>query len=173
MTGAGMRATRQLPAERLRRRTPVNLAGDDAVDSGMTVSSLRVAAAAATVLFLAAACGGTSSGGSSASNPPPAATATAAATAPASSAPTAAAGAQITIASFSFGSPLTVKAGQKVSVKNSDGVTHTVTADDGKSFDASVDANGTASFTAPSKPGTYKFHCTIHPQMKGTLTVQG
>ncbi len=32
----------------------------------------------------------------------------------------------------------------------------------------------TYSFTAPSKPGTYYFHCDVHPtQMKGTVTVGG
>ena len=29
----------------------------------------------------------------------------------------------------------------------------------------------TATFTAPAKAGTYKFHCNIHSQMHGTLTV--
>lgn len=56
-------------------------------------------------------------------------------------------------------------------MKNADPVTHTLTADDGKSFNVSVNGNSSGTFTAPSKPGTYKFHCTIHPQMHGTLTV--
>ena len=66
---------------------------------------------------------------------------------------------------------MTVKAGTKVIVRNADAVTHTVTADDGTSFDVTVNGNGSATFTAPSKPGTYKFHCRIHPQMHGTLIV--
>ena len=36
----------------------------------------------------------------------------------------------------------------------------------------SVAANGTATLTAPSKPGTYPFHCSIHTQMLGTLVVK-
>ena len=83
-----------------------------------------------------------------------------------------AAGSTITIAGFGFGSPLTVKPGDQVAVKNNDSVTHTVTADDGKSFSVSVAGNGTASFAAPSTPGTYPFHCTVHPQMHGSLVVK-
>jgi plastocyanin len=48
---------------------------------------------------------------------------------------------------------------------------HTVTSDDGKSFDVTVNPGKTATFTAPSSPGTYKFHCKIHSSMHGTLTV--
>ena len=67
-----------------------------------------------------------------------------------------------------------MKAGATVTVKNNDGPsTHTVTADDGASFDVSVDRRrGRATFTAPSKAGSYKFHCNIHSQMKATLTVE-
>ena len=132
----------------------------------MTPPLVRVAAAATLTLFLAA-CGG-SSGGSTANT---AATTSGAASAATSSAPAAAAG-QITISSFQFTTPPTVKPGQKVSVQNKDSVDHTVTADDGKSFNATAAADATTSFTAPSKPGTYKFHCTIHPQMHGVLVVK-
>jgi plastocyanin len=75
----------------------------------------------------------------------------------------------ITIANFTF-SPSPVKAGSTVTVTNNDTKTHTVTANDG-SFDVRVDAGKTATFTAPGKPGPYKFHCRIHSFMKGTLTV--
>src|SRR4029079_3775218 len=34
-------------------------------------------------------------------------------------------------------------------------------------------SGGTATFTAPAKPGIYPFGCRFHPTMKGTLTVQG
>jgi plastocyanin len=56
-------------------------------------------------------------------------------------------------------------------VSNNDTPTHTVTSDDGKSFDVTVNPGKTATFTAPSSPGTYKFHCKIHSSMHGTLTV--
>ena len=65
-----------------------------------------------------------------------------------------------------------VKAGSTVTDKNNDGFEHTVTSDDGTSFNVSIPAGKTATFTAPSAPGAYKFHCNIHSQMHGTLTVQ-
>lgn len=67
---------------------------------------------------------------------------------------------------------LTVKAGEKITVTNKDAAGHSVTADDG-SFDSGVlgkDVSG--SITAPSKPGTYKFHCIPHPSIQGTLIVE-
>jgi plastocyanin len=75
----------------------------------------------------------------------------------------------ITIANFTF-SPTPVKAGSTVTVTNNDTPTHTVTADNG-SFNVTIPAGKTATFTAPSKPGTYKFHCNIHHTMHGILTV--
>ena len=76
----------------------------------------------------------------------------------------------IVIANFSF-SEISVKAGSTVTVSNNDTTTHTVSADDGKSFDVRVDQGKSATFTAPSAAGTYKFHCKIHSTMHGTLTV--
>ena len=64
-----------------------------------------------------------------------------------------------------------VKAGATVTAKNNDTVEHTVTADDG-SFNISIGPGKTATFTAPSAAGDYKFHCNIHSKMTGTLTVQ-
>ena len=77
---------------------------------------------------------------------------------------------QITIdSSFNF-STASVPAGSTVTVKNDSTTQHTVT-QDGSGFDVSVDGGKTATFTAPSKPGTYKYHCKIHSFMHGTLTV--
>jgi plastocyanin len=76
----------------------------------------------------------------------------------------------IAIANFKF-SDISVPAGSTVTVSNNDTTNHTVTADDGKSFDVAVDQGKTATFTAPSAAGTYKFHCKIHSTMHGTLTV--
>jgi plastocyanin len=71
---------------------------------------------------------------------------------------------------FSVAGP--VKAGATVDIKNNDSFTHTVTSDDGTSFNVSVDGGKTATITAPSKPGSYKFHCNIHSNMHATLIVQ-
>jgi plastocyanin len=78
---------------------------------------------------------------------------------------------QITIdSSFKF-STTSVPAGSTVTVKNDSSTQHTVTADTGGAFNVTIDGGKTATFTAPSKAGTYKFHCNIHPFMHGTLTV--
>ena len=82
--------------------------------------------------------------------------------------PAAVAGA-INIVGFSFGDrSISVKVGP-VSITNQDGDAHTVTADDG-SFSESVGPKQTATLTV-AKPGTFKFHCNIHPAMTGTLVV--
>lgn len=79
----------------------------------------------------------------------------------------------ITIKDFAFGAPITVSPGATVTVTNEDTAAHTVTADQGQAFDAKIKGGGgTATFTAPSKPGSYAFHCTYHPDMHGTLTVK-
>jgi plastocyanin len=78
----------------------------------------------------------------------------------------------ITMQNTSFNVTGPVKAGATVNIKNNDSFTHTVTSDDGTSFDVSVDGGKTATITAPSKAGTYKFHCNIHSNMHATLTVQ-
>ena len=93
-------------------------------------------------------------------------------TTPASAAPTAAAAATITIKSFEYGAPVTVPPGAVVAVTNMDNAPHTVTADQSPAFDVDVRGAGTATFTAPSAPGTYPYHCTYHPNMKGVLTVK-
>ena len=79
----------------------------------------------------------------------------------------------ITIQSFAFSAPLTVAPGASVTVMNKDSVQHTVTADTTGGFDVTVPAGGTATFTAPSAPGSYAFHCSIHPSMQhGMLIVK-
>lgn len=66
-----------------------------------------------------------------------------------------------------------VKAGQTITVINNDFASHTVTADDGTSFDTGLIGNGeTVTFTAPSTPGQYAYHCIPHPSMKGVLVVE-
>ena len=79
----------------------------------------------------------------------------------------------ITIKDFAYGDPLTVAPGATVAITNMDTAAHTVTADEGSAFDAEVKGGGgTATFTAPTKPGSYPYHCTFHPGMHGTLIVK-
>ena len=67
---------------------------------------------------------------------------------------------------------VTVMVGTKVSWTNHGAVVHTVSADDGKTFESgNMAAKATFSFT-PTTAGTFLYHCEQHPWMKGTLIVQ-
>lgn len=86
--------------------------------------------------------------------------------------PPASGGSTVSIANFAFVPPtLSVHSGTIVTWTNTDGVGHTVSSDDGTSFEAGViGQNKTFQFTA-GPPGTYGYSCRIHPFMKATLTV--
>jgi plastocyanin len=77
--------------------------------------------------------------------------------------------ASLAISGFAF-SASRARPDASVSVTNADDVAHTVTADNG-GFAVTVPAHGTALFAAPRTPGTYRFTCSIHPSMHGTLVV--
>ena len=66
---------------------------------------------------------------------------------------------------------LTIKVGQTVTWVNQDAPQHDVVANDGSFKSDLLDKGQTFSFTF-TKAGTYPFYCSIHPQMKGTVTVQ-
>lgn len=83
-------------------------------------------------------------------------------------------GPSISISNFAF-SPanMTVSAGSIITVTNNDTVAHTMVSDDGTSFSTtSIDPGTSTTITAPTTPGTYAYHCSIHPMMKGTIIVQ-
>lgn len=66
---------------------------------------------------------------------------------------------------------ITVSQGATVTWTNTGAVAHTVTSDDGASFDSgNLDPQASFSFTADT-PGTFSYHCAFHPWMTGTLTV--
>jgi plastocyanin len=77
----------------------------------------------------------------------------------------------IMIQNFAFATPTSVKAGSTVQVMNMDSETHSVTADSGGAFNVTVQPGKTVTFTAPSKPGSYPFHCSFHSNMHGSLRV--
>lgn len=91
---------------------------------------------------------------------------------PVASGPAGAAADAVTIQGFAFKpETITISAGTTVTWANQDSVAHTVTADDG-SFDSTPVAGGTAFSQVFATPGTFAYHCTIHPTMKGTIVVQ-
>jgi plastocyanin len=65
---------------------------------------------------------------------------------------------------------ITVSAGTTITWTNEDPVAHTVTADDGSWDSGSLARGATFSHTFEAA-GTYAYHCTIHPGMKGTVVV--
>lgn len=81
----------------------------------------------------------------------------------------------IVIRNFAFQpSTLVVQPGAKVTVRNTDPAEHTVTAaGSSKAFNTgNIQAGQTATFTAPSRPGSYPYICEIHQYMHGTLQVR-
>ncbi len=80
---------------------------------------------------------------------------------------------RVSIKEFTFGpDKFTVSPGATVTVVNEDSTAHTLTATGQGGFDSgTIGAGKTATFTAPTAPGSYPFICTLHQFMKGTLTV--
>jgi plastocyanin len=142
-----------------------------------TMVALTVLAAAG---VLAAGCGGNTSGSGGYGGGSPATSAAPSATGsgrggygggPATSgAGTPAGGTAVAIDNLAF-SPATLnaKVGQKVTWTNKQGVAHTVTADAG-AFNHPMPSGATFSFTFTTA-GTFAYHCTIHPSMRGTIAV--
>ncbi len=80
----------------------------------------------------------------------------------------------VTIQGFAFSpASITVAVGTTVTWTNKDSAAHTVSADDGKTFDSGSIASG-ASFSFTFKTaGTFSYHCGFHTYMKGAVTVTG
>lgn len=79
--------------------------------------------------------------------------------------------AKVEIEGFEFvPSTVTIEEGGKVIWMNQDSTEHTATLDDG-SFDSGVLAEGKLKSESFKEPGTYAYHCEIHPEMTGTVEV--
>jgi plastocyanin len=75
--------------------------------------------------------------------------------------------------SWGFDTPdLSASVGQSIVWTNTGSLAHTITADDGSFDSGNVDPGGTFSFSTTG-PGTFAYHCTPHPWMKGSITVAG
>jgi plastocyanin len=130
-------------------------------------SSLRVIAALSTALMLAACSGGTTptsvptAGG-------PAATTAAAPCADSTGATTVSASA---VDNTWTPADVTAKVGDVITWTNGDTVPHKVALDDGScQMSANISGGGKASLVF-SVAGTFPFHCSVHPSMKGTITI--
>lgn len=78
---------------------------------------------------------------------------------------------KVEIADFSYKpDPVRIEEGGKVIWQNEDSVAHTATAEDG-SFDTGPIEEGKIKSETFKQPGTYRYVCSIHPQMHGTIEV--
>jgi plastocyanin len=117
--------------------------------------------------LVAAGCGGgdDNGGGGSSSSEQPAK--------PAKSGGGGAGGAQVTMKDIKFNpGSVTVKKGGTVTWTNDDSVGHDVTADSFKSGDAGGIQSGQTFKHTFDKAGTFKYVCTVHPGMEGTVVVK-
>ncbi|WP_244816187.1 cupredoxin family copper-binding protein [Caballeronia sp. Lep1P3] len=78
----------------------------------------------------------------------------------------------ISIDNFAFSqATLTVPAGTRVTWINRDDMLHTVV-DEAKSFKSDPLDSGDSFSYVFDKPGTYKYFCSLHPHMTGTIVVR-
>jgi plastocyanin len=135
-------------------------------------------------LFIVAACSGSSSATTAASAPAASAPAESAAeSAAAGGSPAAGGGAAcapsteagtvaVKIANFAFDpATITAKVGDVVAFTNNDTTGHTATSDTDPACTTDTIQNGATGALVFNVAGSYPFHCKIHPNMKGTITV--
>jgi plastocyanin len=136
-----------------------------------SVTRLVLATATLLAALTLAACGSSGSGATAASATPSQAAPSAAAS-DGASAGAGGGGDAVTIQNFAFGpASLSVAAGSTVTWTNSDSTGHTVTADDA-SFDSTTIARGSTFSQTFDTAGTFAYHCSIHPNMTGTIEVK-
>ena len=78
----------------------------------------------------------------------------------------------VVVKNFSF-SPATlhIRAGTTVTWKNTDEEPHTVVSDSGTFRSSALDEGDNFQVTF-DRPGTYRFFCSVHPHMTGTIIVE-
>jgi plastocyanin len=129
-------------------------------------SSLRGIAALSTALLLAACSGGTPTSVPTAGGP-------AATTA---GGPCTDSTGTTTVSASAVGNAWTpaavsAKVGDVITWTNQDTVPHKVALDDGSCQMSANISGGSKASLVFSAAGTYPFHCSVHPSMKGTITI--
>ena len=77
----------------------------------------------------------------------------------------------VTIKDFAFSpAEIPAKVGQTIAFTNEDSAPHSATLDDRTCTTATL-SNGASGGLVFDAAGSYPFHCRIHPDMKGTITV--
>ena len=128
-----------------------------------------VTLSAGAILILAAC----SSGGGATTAPAaaPSVAASAPAAGPACAESAAAGEVSVAAKDFAFNpAAIMAKVGQTITFTNGDSAPHTATLDDGSCTTPNI-ASGSSDGLLFTTAGTYPFHCKVHPNMKGTITV--
>ena len=77
----------------------------------------------------------------------------------------------VAIKDFAFGpADIQAKVGDTITFTNNDSASHTATLDDGSCSTGTISPSSSDGLMF-SAAGTYPFHCKIHSNMKGTITV--
>ncbi len=77
----------------------------------------------------------------------------------------------VAIKDFTFGpADVQAKVGDIITFTNNDSAPHTATLDDGACSTGTMNSGASDGLTFTAV-GTYPFHCKIHSQMKGTITI--
>lgn len=78
----------------------------------------------------------------------------------------------VSISGMAFSpSSISVKVGTTVTWKNNDGISHTVTSDDGTTFNSGTLTSGSSFSYTTKTAGTFGYHCNFHSGMTATLVV--
>jgi plastocyanin len=80
-------------------------------------------------------------------------------------------GAQVMTTGAYSPNPITVPVGSQVTFTNNDSTSHTATSNSGAFNTGLIQPGGSAKVTFQSA-GSFPYHCSIHPNMVGTVTVQ-
>lgn len=68
--------------------------------------------------------------------------------------------------------PVSAKVGDVITWTNSDSAPHAVALDDGScTMDGNIAGGGGTKSLVFDVAGTFPFHCSVHPNMKGTITI--
>lgn len=79
---------------------------------------------------------------------------------------------EATVADFTWSQPINAKVGDVITWTNNDTAAHKVGLDDGScQMSQNIAGGGGKQSLVFNKAGSFAFHCTLHSNMKGTITI--